>query len=87
VNHYTTELVYPTSEEDINLSEVSWFADADVSGYQDPKWYRYIIRYIYCAVFFQQGNCSRPFIKVWLFDIAVLPPAGLKYVHLASVTL
>jgi beta-glucosidase/6-phospho-beta-glucosidase/beta-galactosidase len=39
VNHYTTELVYPTSEEDINLSEVSWFADADVSGYQDPKWY------------------------------------------------
>ncbi len=39
INHYTTALTYPTPPEDIDLNDVSWFADADVIDYQDSKWY------------------------------------------------
>lgn len=39
LNHYTSRLVYPTPENDINAAEISWFKDADVTDYEDPKWY------------------------------------------------
>ncbi len=32
-------MVYPTPESDIDASKVSWFTDADVTEFSDPKWY------------------------------------------------
>lgn len=39
INHYTTGIVYQTPPEDIDLSQMSWAVDTDVTMYQDSKWY------------------------------------------------
>ena len=39
LNLYTSNLAYPTPEEDIDPSFISWGTDSDVTDIKDPKWY------------------------------------------------
>lgn len=39
INYYTSQLVYPTDPEDIDISQMGWQYDTDAKSFQDHRWY------------------------------------------------